>query len=157
MLYLINFTAILHQLDCFIAAQGKGLDGQILFYDCLHLFFDGGQVLLAEFDVAKVNVIVKSLLSGRTIGKMSVRIEMLYRLGHNMGCGMADDVEFFLLGAFRRGAVVVDDFHFGSLQIFAACRALDTKRASVPCRDGCSIKMHPRFHPACFSASCFTQ
>ena len=108
---LVDFTAVLHQLNRLIPGQGIDLEGKILLHDLLHFRLDGGQILICEFDVAQVNVIMESLFSGGTVGKVGVGVQAFDRLGHDVGRGVAEHFQLHLFRTFRNMTVVVDDLH----------------------------------------------
>jgi len=74
---LVVLLTLLHQLDGLVTGQDERLDGKILLADLLHLFFDGGQVLVGQLGVAEVDVIVEAVLGGRAEGKVRLRVEAL--------------------------------------------------------------------------------
>ena len=127
MLDLVVLLALLHQLDSLVARQDERLDGKILFADFLHLFFDGGQVLVGQLGVAKVDVIVEAVLGGGAEGKVRLRVEALDGLGHDMGSRVAQNVQFFFLRTLGDGAVLVDDLHDCTLLLH-----LCNKKRSIP-------------------------
>ena len=108
---LVVLLTLLHQLDGLVTGQDERLDGKILLADLLHLFFDGGQVLVGQLDVTEVDVIVEAVLGGRAEGKVRLRVEALDGLRHDMGSRVAQNVQFFLLRALGDGTVLVDDLH----------------------------------------------
>ena len=71
-----SLRIIFHQLHGFFAAEGEGLDGQVLLDDGRHFLLNGGQVVGSELHIAKVDVIVEALLGGGTVGKVSLRIQV---------------------------------------------------------------------------------
>ena len=111
MLDLIVLVALFHQLDSLCAGQDEGLDGQILFGDLMHLLLDVGQVFVGQLGVAEVNVVVEAVLGGGAEGEVSLRVEALDGLSHDVGCGVTDDVQFLVLRAFVHMTVLIDDLH----------------------------------------------
>ena len=93
------------------AGQDEGLDGQILFGDLAHLLLDVGQVFVGQLGVAEVNVVVEAVLGGGAEGEVSLRVEALDGLSHNVGCGMTDNVQFLVLRALVHMTVLIDDLH----------------------------------------------
>ena len=108
---LIVLVALFHQLDSLCAGQDEGLDGQILFGDLAHLLLDVGQVFVGQLGVAEVNVVVEAVLGGGAEGKVSLRVEALDGLSHDVGCGVTDNVQFLVLRAFVHMTVLIDDLH----------------------------------------------
>ena len=108
---LIVLVALFHQLDSLCAGQDEGLDGQILFGDLMHLLLDVGQILVGQLGVAEVNVVVEAVLGGGAEGEVSLRVEALDGLSHDVGCGVTDDVQFLVLRAFVHMTVLIDDLH----------------------------------------------
>lgn len=47
-----------------------------------------------------VNIVVKTVINGRTDGELCIRIQFFYGVGHDMGGAVAIDFEKFLI-AFR--------------------------------------------------------
>ena len=112
-LHLELLLALLHQLDGLGAGQDEGLDGQVLLGDLAHLLLDGSQVLVGELFVAQVYIVVEAVVGGGAVAKVSLGIEALDGLGHDVGGGVTQDVQFLVLGALGNGAVFVDDLHGG--------------------------------------------
>ena len=94
-LYLIRFLFLLKICHCLVSGSGKALQLQILFDDLLHLRLDLLQILCGKRSLP-VQVIVESVGDGRTDGKLGLRIEPLYCLGHNVGCGVVESPFSFL-------------------------------------------------------------
>ena len=130
MLDLVVLLTLLHQLDGLVTGQDERLDGKILLADLLHLFFDGGQILVGQLGVAEVDVIVEAVLGGRAEGKVRLRIEALDGLRHDMGSRVAQNVQFFLLRALGDGTVLVDDLHNCTLLLQLHKNA--NKKCSIP-------------------------
>ena len=108
---LVVLVALLHQLDGLGAGQDEGLDGQILLGDLAHLLLDAGEVFVGQLGVAEVNVVVEAVLSGGAEGKVSLGVEALDGLCHDMGCGVTDNVQFLILRALVHMTVLIDDLH----------------------------------------------
>src|SRR5699024_10561698 len=53
----------------------------------------------------------KAVLGGGAVAEVGLGVEPLDGLGHDVGGGVAQNVQFFFLGALGDGAVVVDDLH----------------------------------------------
>ena len=121
MLDLVMLLTLLHQLDSLITRQDERLDGKILLADLLHLFLDVGQILIAEFGVAQINIVEKAVLGRGAKGKVRLRVEALDGLGHDVGCRVAQNVQFFFLRALGNGAVLVDDLH-GCTLLLHSCK-----------------------------------
>ena len=133
---LVDFTAVLHELDSLIAGQGIDLEGQVFLHDLLHFRLDGGQVFICEFDVAQIDVIMESLFSGGTIGKVGIGVQALDRLGHDMSGRVTEHLQLIFRGTFRDMTVVVDDFH-GIPSFFPGVCVQKSIRPAFLCRDGC--------------------
>ena len=110
-LHLELLLAVLHQLDGLGTGQGESLDGQVLLGDLVHLFFDGSQILVGQLDIAQIHIIVETILGGRAVAKVGVGVQTFDGLGHDMGGGVTQNVQFLVLGALSDGAVIVDDLH----------------------------------------------
>ena len=110
-LHLKLLLAVLHQLDGLGTGQDEGLDGQVLLGDLVHLFLDGSQIFVGQLDIPQIHIVVESVLGGGAIAEVGVGIQALDGLGHDVGGGVAQDVEFLVLGALGNGAVVVNDLH----------------------------------------------
>ena len=108
---LVVFLALFHQLHGLGTGQDEGLDGQVLLDDLAHLFFDVGQILVAQLLVAQIDIVVEAVLGGGAEGKVRLRVQALDGLCHDVGCGMADDVQFLVLRALVHMAVLIDDLH----------------------------------------------
>ena len=103
-----SFFQQLHGLG---AGQDEGLDGQVLLDDLAHLFFDVGQILVAQLLVAQIDIVVEAVLGGRAEGKISLRIQALDGLCHNVSSGVTDNVQLLILRALVHMTVLVDDLH----------------------------------------------
>ena len=110
-LHLELLLAVLHQLDGLGPGQDERLDGQVLLGDLAHLLFDVGKVLVGQLGVAQIHVVVETVLGGGAVAEVGFGVQPLDGLGHDMGGGVAQNVQFFFLGALGDGAVVVDDLH----------------------------------------------
>ena len=77
MLYLIRFTTLFHELNGLVTRKLKRLDFEILFGNLFHLGFKSRKVLRVDLGITKVNVIIKAVFGGRTIGKLCFRIQTL--------------------------------------------------------------------------------
>ena len=108
---LVLFAALLHQLDGLVTGQDEGLDRQVFLADLLHFLLDGGQVLVGQLGVAQVHVIVEAVVGGRTKGKVCLGVQALDGLCHDVGCGVAQHMQFLVLRALGHGTVLVDDLH----------------------------------------------
>ena len=108
---LVVLLALFHQLDSLGAGQDKGLDGQVLFGDLVHLFLDAGQILVGELGVAQVHVIVEAVFGGGAKGEISLRVQALDGLRHHMSSSMADDMQLLVLRALVHMAVLINDLH----------------------------------------------
>ena len=108
---LVVLLALFHQLHGLGAGQDEGLDGQILLDDLAHLFFDVCQILVAELLVAQIDIVVEAVLGGRAESKVSLRIQALDGLRHDVGCGVTDNVQFLVLRALVHMTVLIDDLH----------------------------------------------
>ena len=108
---LVVFLALFHQLHGLGAGQDEGLDGQILLDDLAHLFFDVCQILVAELLVAQIDIVVEAVLGSGAEGEISLRIQALDGLRHDVGCGVADNVQFLILRALVHMTVLIDDLH----------------------------------------------
>ena len=86
-LHFVGFFPFFHKTDRFFPRQFKPFDGRVFFYDLLHLCFDPSQILLGQR--FNIKIVIKSISDGRSNGTLGVRIQTFYRLGQNMGCGMA--------------------------------------------------------------------
>ena len=112
MLQLIMLIALGHELFGLLAGQHEGLEGQVFLHDLLHFLLDGLQILGRELSVAQIHVIEKAVLGGGAEGEIRLGIEALDGLGHDMGRGMAQNVQLLLGRALGNLAVSVDDFHW---------------------------------------------
>ena len=108
---LVVLLALFHQLHGLGAGQDEGLDGQILLDDLAHLFLDVCQILVAELLVAQIDVVVEAVLGSGAEGEISLRIQALDGLRHDVGCGVADNVQFLILRALVHMTVLIDDLH----------------------------------------------
>ena len=110
-LHLVVLLTLLHQLFGLGAGQDEGLDGQVLLDDLAHLFFDVGQILVAQLLVTQIDIVVEAVLGGRAEGKISLRIQALDGLCHNVSSGVTDNVQLLILRALVHMTVLVDDLH----------------------------------------------
>ena len=108
---LVVLLTLLHQLLSLGTGQDEGLDGQVLLDDLAHLFFDVGQILVAQLLVAQIDIVVEAVLGGRAEGKISLRIQALDGLCHNVSSGVTDNVQLLILRALVHMTVLVDDLH----------------------------------------------
>ena len=111
---LVVLLALLHQLHSLVTGQDEGLDGQIFLADLAHLFFDVGQIVIGELDVAQIDIVVEAVLGGRAKGEVSLGVQALDGLRHDVSSGVADNMQFLILRALVHMAVFVDDLHSGS-------------------------------------------
>ena len=111
---LVVLLALLHQLHSLVTGQDEGLDGQIFLADLAHLFFDVGQIVIGELGVAQIDIVVEAVLGGRAKGKVSLGVQALDGLRHDVSSGVADNMQFLVLRALVHMAVFVDDLHSGS-------------------------------------------
>ena len=114
---LVDFTALLHELDGFLTAKREGLNRQVLLDDGLHFLLDGLEVFVGELHVAQIDVVVEALFSCRAIGEMRLRIQVLDCLRKDVRRRVADDMQLVVSGAFVHMTVIVDDFHAFSLHV----------------------------------------
>ena len=110
-LHLELLLTVLHQLDGLGTGQDEGLDGQVLLDDLPHLFLDGGQILVGQLGVAQVHVVIEAVLGGGAIAEVSLGVQALDGLCHDVGGGVAQNVQFLVLRALSNGAVIVNDLH----------------------------------------------
>ena len=110
----VVLLALLHQLHSLVTGQDEGLDGQIFLADLAHLFFDVGQIVIGELGVAQIDIVVEAVLSGGAKGKVSLGVQALDSLRHDVSSGVADNMQFLVLRALVHMAVFVDDLHSGS-------------------------------------------
>jgi len=111
---LVVLLALLHQLHSLVTGQDEGLDGQIFLADLAHLFFDVGQIVIGELGVAQIDIVVEAVLGGRAKGEVSLGIQALDSLRHDVSSGVADNMQFLVQRALVHMAVFVDDLHSGS-------------------------------------------
>ncbi len=107
----ILLMALRHEFFCVLTGQDEGLEGKVLLADLLHLILNFHEVLVGDLHVAEVDVIVKALVRGRSEAEVGLRPEVGHRLCHDMGGGVAENMELLLLRADGYVAVAVDDFH----------------------------------------------
>ena len=110
-LNLVVLLALFHELDGLVPGQNEGLDGKIFLADLLHFLLDGGQILVSELGVAQIDVIIEAVLGGWAKGKIRLGVQPLDGLGHDVGGGVAQNVQLLFLRALGHGSVLVDDFH----------------------------------------------
>ena len=110
-LFLVLGSALVHELDGLVAAEDERSDGKMLLGYLLHLRLDGQEVLVSELPVAEVHIIVEASLGGRAVGEISLRIESLDGLGHQVSGRMSEDMVHLLCRAFGNGSVFVDYLH----------------------------------------------
>ena len=117
MLDLVLLAALLHEGDGLGARQLKGLELEVLLDDLLHLGLDGGQVLLGEGLVAEIDVVVETVVGGRTVGEVGLGIQALDGLGHDVGGGVADDMQGLVGPRPRLRSVVEQSLHMSTFLI----------------------------------------
>ena len=110
-LHLIFFAALLHEGNGLRTGQNEGFDRQVFLYNAAHFVFDGGQVVHGKGGVAKVDIVIKALVGGGTVGEIRLRIQVHYSLSHNMCGAVAYDMQLLVGGAFSNSAVIIDDLH----------------------------------------------
>ena len=110
-LNLVLLVALLHELDGLFARKLERREFQVLFHDLLHFGFNRGEVFLADFLVAQVNIVVEAIVGRGTVGEVGLGIQAFDGLRHNVRRGMAHDVRDFFLGQLGDGAVVVKGLH----------------------------------------------
>ncbi len=108
---LVGLSALLHQGDGLGAGLLIGLELEVLLDNRAHLLLDGGQVVVGDFGLAEVDVVVEPVVGRGAVGKVSLGVEALDRLRHDVRRGVADDVELLLFRALVHVAVVVQNLH----------------------------------------------
>ena len=139
-LELVVLAALGHELLGLLAGQHEGLEGQVLLDDLLHFLLDGLEVLGRELPVAQIDVVVEAVLGGRAEGEVRLREQALDGLGHDVGRGVAQNVQFFLFRALGHMAVFVNDLHGSILQLYY----YQIKKHPQPFGQGCIA--NTRFH-----------
>ncbi len=69
--------------DRLVPVPDLALDGQIALDDLLHALLDTRQIVRGEGLVAG-EIVIKAVLDGRPDGDLGARVELLYRLGHDV-------------------------------------------------------------------------
>ena len=110
-LELVLLVALCHELLGVLARELEGLELQVLLADLLHLGLDRGEVVLADLLVAEVDVIEEAVVGGGAIGKVRLGVQALDGLRHDVGGGVADDVELLVSRALGHMAVVAENLH----------------------------------------------
>ena len=144
-LLLILGVTVVHELDGLVPGQNEGLDGKIFLADLLHFLLDGGQILVSELGVAQIDVIIEAVLGGWAKGKIRLGVQPLDGLGHDVGGGVAQNVQLLFLRALGHGSVLVDDFHVPIL-LFAHDANKNAPSHRHIKRDE-ALNNTPRFHP----------
>ena len=111
MLDLVLLAAVLHKLDRLGTRKLEHGELEVLFDDLLHLGLDSRQVVLADLLVTKVDIIVKTVIGRGTVGKISLGIQALDGLCHDVRGRMANHMGYLILGQLGDSAVVVQRFH----------------------------------------------
>ena len=114
---LVLLATLLHELDGLGARKLEHGELEVLLADLLHLGLDGGQVVLADLLVAKVDVVVEALLGGRAVGEVRLGVQALDGLGQNVGRGVTDDVGDLVCRALVHVTVVVENLHGKPLSV----------------------------------------
>ena len=74
MLNFIILTPFTHQLYCLVTGQYERPEWQIFLDYLFHFGFDSGKIAVRESGISEVEVIVKSLFIGGTVGKLRLRV-----------------------------------------------------------------------------------
>ena len=111
MLELVLLAALGHELLGLLAGQHEGLEGQVLLHDLLHFLLDGLEILGRELALAQVDVVIEAVLGRRTVGEVRLREQALDGLRHDVGRGVAKNVQLLLRRALFDMAVLVNDLH----------------------------------------------
>ena len=109
---LVLFAALLHKGD----GLGAGLlvhgELEVLLDDLLHLGLDRGEVVLADLDaLGQVDVVVKTVVGRGAVGKVSLGIQALDGLRHDVRGRVADDVRDLVLRELGHRTVIVECLH----------------------------------------------
>ena len=72
------------------------------------------EVHIGELDVAQIDIVVEAVLGGGAKGEVSLGVQALDSLRHDVSSGVADNMQFLVLRALVHMAVFVDDLHNGS-------------------------------------------
>ena len=129
---LVLLAAFFHERDRFGARELEDAEFQVLLADLLHLGFDGGEVLFGDFRVGEVDVVVEPVIGGGTVAEVGFGIQALDRLRHDVGGGVAQNVELFVLGAFGDRSVVIQDLHGNSPCTYDAADGLLPACGALP-------------------------
>ena len=109
-LNLVRLALFLHQCDCLSTGQLKTFERQCFFNDLLHLSFNLGQIVSGDGGLG-IYVVVEAVGNRRTDCQLDFRPEAFDRLCHDVGSGMAQGRQAFLVlcGQDVEGAVMVND------------------------------------------------
>ena len=86
-LHLVGLVLLLHELDGLFPGQLEALQLQLLLADLAHLGLDLLQDLRGEGE-GGVHVVVEAVVDGGADGQLYIGIEMLDRLGEDVGTGV---------------------------------------------------------------------
>ena len=94
-LHLVRLALFLHKLNGLVPGQHKGLHRKIFLDNLHHLPFQLLQILRGKSALA-VEIIVKSVVNGRSDGQLGLRVQALHSLSQHMGGGVADRPQLVL-------------------------------------------------------------
>ena len=114
---LVLLAALLHEGDGLLAGQLENLELEVLLNDLLHLGLDGGQIVLGEGLVTEIDVVVETVVGGGAVGEVGLGIQALDGLGHDVGGGVADDVQGLVALDLGYRAVVEQSLHMSTFLI----------------------------------------
>ena len=88
-LYLVGLVELGHELECFSLGKGELLYEKIFLDDLLHLSFDILEDFGSEGNLG-IEVLEVACIGSRADGLLGVGIKSLYRLSHDVSCGVTE-------------------------------------------------------------------
>ena len=87
--YFVRLLLFFHESNGFLSRKFKAFQGQAFLHDLLHFRFNLFQILRCQGDFS-VNIIIEAVGNGWSDCQLGIRIQALDRLGHDMGCSVAE-------------------------------------------------------------------
>ena len=87
-------AAFLEERARFVAGLDAFVEGLIFLHDLAHFILDSGEVLRREAMAFQVEVVIKAFVGRRPDVEAGIRPKAQHGSGHDMGCGMANALQF---------------------------------------------------------------
>ena len=109
---LVLLATLLHEGDGLLARELEDRELEVLLHDLLHLGLDCRKVLLGDLlALGQVDVVVEAVVGCGAVGEVSLGVQALHGLRHDVGGAVTDDVGDLVRRALVDVTVVVQDLH----------------------------------------------